>query len=109
MASSANRLWRLNGDGSVEQQIELGDYSIACVACDPTTGEAWISGYQAGIRRVSPTGEIHDVLDTESLCIAVSPTGTIWAATSDAVLQLSAEGTAGLRIPLEKPSSLGTF
>ncbi len=101
---SKNRLWHLNADGSVRHKIDLGDYGILAVAWSAKTGEAWITAYNKGIRRVSADGVPGPPLSVAGKGLSISPTtGEIWLANKDALLRLDPTGKVLAKSPFAKP------
>jgi len=105
IASSKNRLWQLNADGSVRRKIELDKYEISVVRCALKTGDAWIAAYGGKLRRVPVVGEPGPPLPIEAKSISISPTsGEIWVTTKEAVLRLDPLGKVLATSPFDKPS-----
>lgn len=104
---SKNRLWLLNSDGTVRREWDFGEAYLYSVACVPKTGDAWISFVgTGGVRRVSPEGEMGELLPMRVTQLSISPTtGAIWTATEEAIFKLDADGKVLMRLPFAKPTS----
>ncbi|MDB5338759.1 MAG: hypothetical protein JWN70_4378, partial [Planctomycetaceae bacterium] len=105
ITTSKNRLWSLNSDGTVHREWDFGKLYLFSVSCVPKSGDAWVSfSGSGGIRRVSPGGQMGELLPLKVTQLSVSPTTSeIWTATSEAVLKLNANGKVLLTSPLAKP------
>ena len=67
-------------------------------------GEAWITAYNKGIRRVSADGVPGPPLPVEGKSLSISPTsGEIWLANKDALLRLDPTGKVLAKSPFTKP------
>lgn len=105
VARSKNRLWLFDAKGAVLRKIDLENH-IFIVACDPRTGDAFFSGYQAGFKRVSADGQPQDISDVQVTNISPSPTqDTVWVTTKQEIKKLDHAGKTILTIPFSEKSS----
>ncbi len=103
---SANRLVRVDDQGQVVREIALGAKDPFGVACDPKTGAAWVAVLRKEILRVPVDGPPLDSIPIAATAIGIgSQKGSIWAATSEAMLHLSEDGGVAATWSFKAPSS----
>jgi hypothetical protein len=76
----------------VRRESDLKKQDVFVIAGLPGGREAWISGYQAPLRRATAAGTFSEPLALETRFVCVAPNGDFWAATKEAVVRFDASG-----------------
>lgn len=98
---SANRIWHLDPQGRVLWSKELATKMPWAVACDGTSGTAYLVNVFSELLRFTPDGNELPPLAFPANAVAVSPTtGDIWLTTKKEVLRLDKTGAIQSSSPL---------
>ncbi|QDU53909.1 M56 family metallopeptidase [Aeoliella mucimassa] len=97
-------LWCRKADGTILREINLESDDLFVVECDPTSGEAYFSGYNTGLRRVSLDGDLQPVSALSVKNISITPSGDIWIATTTAAMQINEYGKVLQKLPFSAKS-----
>ena len=104
--NSVNRLLRLDAQGELVREIDLGTRTPFCVASDPRSGAAWMVEHGTALIRVPVEGPPLDPIPIPAIAISIGVrTGSIWVSTRDAVMKLDQDGRVTASAAFTTPSS----